>query len=229
LVHGYCSNQNPFPIGQFADAVEFLNPGARRALGDSGGGNNWSIDQFAQKIHAFAVANNIDGCGTIAHSQGGMASLHLYANYWSCLDYADNASGSRLIQSLGTPYLGTPLSGMAALGELFGAGCGSNYDLTTDGASAWLDGISTVARSKVTYFTTEMGDTGWWTNDYCNFATDLILSDPEDGTTEKHRAQLSGGNNGGHKTEWCHTSGMAWPHQALDSSRNSDMSANAQY
>jgi len=38
---------------------------------------------------------------------------------------------------------------------------------------------------------------------------------------------LSGGHNMGHKTGWCHTSGMRDPAQTKDSSRNSDMNANA--
>jgi hypothetical protein len=50
------------------------------------------------------------------------------------------------------------------------------------------------------------------------------LSDPEDGVIEKSRGQLSGGNNHGHKTGWCHTNDMRDPGQTTDSSRNSTMS-----
>jgi len=61
--------------------------------------------------------------------------------YWSCLDGA-NTGGSRLIQSVGTPYQGTPLAGnLAALGDAFGVGCGTVADLTTSGAPSWLNGI----------------------------------------------------------------------------------------
>ncbi|MCB1034776.1 MAG: conditioned medium factor, partial [Acidobacteria bacterium] len=160
----------------------------------------------------------------VAHSQGGAASLHLYTYYWSGLD---NASGPRLIQSVGTPYQGTSLAGnLAILGQIFGAGCGTNYDLTYDGASAWLSNIPTWARNQVWYHTTSFTDR-WWAYDYCNLATDLFLSDPEDGVVEKSKGQLSSGHNLGHKTGWCHTDGMRDPSQVRDSSRNSNMNANA--
>ena len=58
-----------------------------------------------------------------------------------------------------------------------------------------------------------------------NIATDLFLSDPDDGVVERSYAQLPGANNRGHKTGWCHTSGMRDPAQTSDSSRNSDMNA----
>ena len=147
--------------------------------------------------------------------------MHLYTYYWSGLDYS---SGSRMIQSVGTPYQGTPLAGnLAALGNVFGVGCGYNSNLTTSGASSWLAGIPTWARNQVNYYSTSFS-TKWWRYDYCNIATDVFLSDPEDGVVEKSRAQLSGGVNRGHKTGWCHTSGMRDPGQTGDSSRNSTMS-----
>jgi hypothetical protein len=154
-----------------------------------------------------------------------MASLHLYNYYWSGLD---NAIGSRLIQSVGTPYKGTNLAGvLAALGGIFGVGCGSNTDLTYTGAANWLAGISTASRAKVNYHTTSFKLTNWWTNDYCNFASDLVLGDPEDGTTEQANGQLSGGVNRGHVTGQCHTDGMRDPAQYRDAGRNSTMNANA--
>jgi hypothetical protein len=58
-------------------------------------------------------------------------------------------------------------------------------------------------------------------------ATDLLLNDPEDGTTEQTKGQLSGAINQGHKTGWCHTSSMRDPAQTSDSSRNSTMNSNA--
>ena len=54
-----------------------------------------------------------------------------------------------------------------------------------------------------------------------------FLGDPEDGVTEKAYGQLPGGNNRGHKTGWCHTSGMRDPAQTSDTARNSDMNTNA--
>ena len=65
--------------------------------------------------------------------------------------------------------------------------------------------------------------------DYCHLATDMFLSDPEDGTVEKGRGQLSYGNNRGHKSGQCHTTGMRDSPQAMDSNRNSEMNANAKY
>ena len=220
LVHGYCASSNPFPTSHFSNSIAFSDPAAPAS---------WSHDLFAQKIDAFANANGLHGCGCIAHSQGGAACLHMYTYYWSCLDYAETTSGKKMIQSVGTPYQGTALAGtIAGLGDIFGAGCGSNTDLTYSGAQTWLNSIPTWARSEVTYHTTSFKDV-WWKYDYCHLASDLILSDPEDGTTEKGKGQLSGATNGGHKDNQCHTTGMRDPPQTQDSSRNSVMNTNAQY
>ena len=211
LVHGYCSG-GVWPAAQFGTSSTFLDANQNR-----------SNDQFAQRIRTFGATWN--SFGTVAHSQGGMASLHLYAYYWSGLD---NATGSRLMQSVGTPYKGTNLSGiLATLGSWFGVACGSNSNLTYSGASAWLAGIPTASRGKVNYYTTSFKLTNWYTNDYCQFATDLVLSDPEDGTTEQVNGQLSGGVNRGHVTGQCHTSGMRDPAQYLNTTRNSTMNSNA--
>ncbi|MBL8300980.1 MAG: conditioned medium factor [Rhodanobacteraceae bacterium] len=211
LVHGYCSG-GVWPAAQFTNASSFLDANQNR-----------SHDQFARLLQDFGSTWN--SFGTVAHSQGGAASLHLYTYYWSGLD---NATGARLIQSVGTPYKGTNLAGiLATLGSWFGAGCGSNDNLTYSGASAWLAGIPTSSRAKVNYYTTSFRSTNWWTNDYCQIATDLVLSDPEDGTTEQTNGQLSGGVNRGHTTGQCHTSGMRDPAQYLDASRNATMNANA--
>jgi len=212
LVHGYCSGNAWGPVSsQFSSASIFQDYSQNR-----------SHDQFAQLIKSFG--SSYSSYGIVAHSQGGAASLHLYTYYWSGLDYA---SGNRLIQSVGTPYQGTSLAGnIAALGSIFGAGCGANNDLTYSGASSWLSGIPTWARGEVTYFTTSFEDR-WWAYDYCHLASDLILSDPDDGTTEKAKGQLSYANNGGHETGWCHTTGMRDPAQVTDSSRNSSMNSNA--
>jgi hypothetical protein len=211
LVHGYCSS-GVWPVAQFSNASAFLDTNQSR-----------SNDQFAQLLAQFGSQWN--SFGTVAHSQGGMAALHLYAYYWSGLD---NASGARLLQSVGTPYQGTNLAGiLATVGSWFGVGCGSNTDLTYDGARAWLAGIPASARAKVFYYTTSFASTNWWTNDYCNAASDLVLSDPEDGTVERVNAQLPSGNNMGHTTGQCHTTGMRDPAQYLDASRNATMSANA--
>ena len=212
LVHGYCSGGNSFPTSQFSSNIVFSDPNQNR-----------THDQFANLIRNFGAA--YPSFGIVAHSQGGAASLHLYTYYWSGLDYA--TGGTRLIQSVGTPYQGTALAGnLALLGQIFGAGCGTNYDLSYSGAASWLAGIPSWARAKVHFSTTSFTDV-WYRYDYCNIATDLFLSDPDDGVTEKAYGQLSGANNRGHKTGWCHTSGMRDPAQTSDSSRNADMNANA--
>ena len=212
LVHGYCSGDAWGPVAyQFGNAAVFKDFNQNR-----------SHDQFANLIKNFGATWN--SFGVVAHSQGGAASTHLYTYYWSGLD---NATGARLIQSVGTPYQGTALAGNAAvLGSVFGIGCGTNTNLTYSGASSWLAGIPTWARAKVNYYTTSFTDRSW-VYDYCNVATDVLLSDPEDGTTERAKGQLSGAVNQGHKTGWCHTSGMRDPAQVTDSSRNSTMNANA--
>ena len=218
LVHGYCDSKSPFPTSHFSNEIEFSDPDMTNPVP-----SNWSHDQFAKKINRFADNNNIGSCGCIAHSQGGAACLHLYRYYYSCLDYG---SGNRRIQSVGTPYQGTSLIGnLAAIGDVFGSGCGANQDLTYSGASAWLSGVDSRARSEVHYFTTSFKDS-WFSYDYCHIVTDAILEAPDDGCTEKAYGQLSGAHNR-HKTGWCHSNGMSEPHQATDSSRNSDMNNNA--
>jgi len=210
LVHGYCSN-SVWNTGQFSNSVEFKDYKQNR-----------SHDAFAKKIRDFGA--QYSSFGVVAHSQGGAAALHLYAKYSSGLN---NASGGRLIQSVGTPYKGTALAGNAAvLGQLFGAGCGKNTDLTYNGASNWLSTIPGWAKAQVDYYTTSF-KTRWWAYDYCHLATDLLLDDPEDGTTEKWSGQLPSGVNKGHKKGWCHTTGMRDPAQYTDSGRNSTMNANA--
>ena len=211
LVHGYCSG-GVWPGEQFATSSVFADNNQNR-----------THDAFARLIQSFGATWN--SFGVVAHSQGGAASLHLFNYYWSGLD---NATGSRLIQSVGTPYQGTNLSGiLAALGNWFGAGCGTNDNMTYSGAASWLASIPAASRAKVNYHTTSFRLTNWYTNDYCQFATDLVLSDPEDGTTEQANGQLPSGVNRGHVTGQCHTGGMRDLQQTLDSGRNSTMSLNA--
>ena len=210
LVHGYCSG-GVWPTGHFSNYSVFQDFNQNR-----------SHNQFAQLINSHG--SQFDSFGIVAHSQGGAASLHLYTYYWSGLDWSN---GNRLIQSVGTPYQGTSLAGMlAVLGDIFGAGCGTNWDLTYDGASLWLSGIPSWARSRVYYHTTSFS-WAWWRYDYCSLATDMFLSDPEDGVVERWAGQLSGANNMGHKTGWCHTDSMRDPAQTHDYNRNVNMNANA--
>ena len=211
LVHGYCSGA-VWPAANFSNAATFLDANQNR-----------SHDAFALLMRSYG--NQWNSFGVVAHSQGGAAATHLFTYYWSGLD---NATGARLIQSVGTPYKGTNLAGvLAAVGGVFGVGCGFNNDLTYGGAANWLAGIPQSSRVKVHYHTTSFKNTGWWTNDFCNFATDLVLADPEDGTTEQVNGQLSGANNRGHVTGQCHVDNMRDPAQYRDTARNSTMNSNA--
>ncbi len=206
LVHGYCSG-GVWPTGDFSNYAVFQDFHQNR-----------THDQFARLIRSFG--SQFPSFGIVAHSQGGCASLHLYTYYWSGLDYS---SGSRLIQSVGTPYQGTSLAGnLALLGQIFGVGCGKNWDLTYDGARLWLSGIPSWARNRVYYATASFEDK-WWRYDYCNMASDLVLDDPDDGTIEKWAGQLSGAHNMGHKEGWCHTANMRDPAETTDHSRNVNM------
>lgn len=135
-----------------------------------------SNDEFANIIAKFTTDHGMNSFGVVAHSQGGLASTHLHNYYWSGLE---NAVGPRLIQSVGSPYQGSALAGsLADLGRIFGAGCGSNFDLSHDGAALWLKGITTQSASAVHYYTTQY-DTGGIVN-YCNLGSNLLLSWPND-------------------------------------------------
>ncbi len=199
LVHGYCSSDVWGPnVGQFPHA------GADSVFLDLG--QNRSHDAFAQLILDFGLQWN--SYAIVAHSQGGAAALQLYTHYWSGLD---NAGPGRLIQSVGTPYQGTPLaSDLALLGQLFGQGCGTNYDMTYSGAATWLAGIPPSFRAAVNYYTTSFEDRPFQ-YDYCNLVTDLFLTDPDDGVTEQAAGQLPDGVNQGHTPGQCHTTGMRDP------------------
>jgi hypothetical protein len=202
LVHGYCSGGNVWPQADFTQPkTTFADPNANR-----------THDQFAVLIDQQAQAAGVASFGVVAHSQGGAAALHLLTYYTSGLD---RAVGPRRIQSVATPYQGTPL---ASLGSF---ACGVNNDMTPAGAATWLAGIPSWARAEVYYWTTS--DSG----SACNFFTSLFLGDPEDGTVEKDRGQLPGGNSMGHVTGWCHTTGMTYPANYTDHARNQEMNAQA--
>ncbi len=218
LVHGYCSTDvwaDAQNASQFTGALRFLDLNQNR-----------THDAFALLIRNFGLAN-LKTYGIVAHSQGGAASLHLYSTYWSGLDWVDFdvANGTRLIQSLGTPYQGTALAGsLAWIGNIFGVGCGENTDLTYDGAAAWLANIPSWARGQVSYYTT--GEDSIWGWNSCTGA-DFLLDDPNDGVTENNYAQLSGANNLGYTDEQCHITGGPYMAQYHDASRNIIMNAAA--
>ncbi len=150
--------------------------------------------------------------GIVAHSQGGCAALQLLTYYSSGLD---SAEGGRRIQSVASPYQGTPL---ASLG---GFACGVNNDMTPAGSAAWLAGIPSWARAQVSYWTTSNSGSA------CSIFTDGFLTNPEDGVVEMFRGQLPGGNSMGHVIGWCHTTGMSNPANYTDHVRNQAMDAAA--
>ncbi len=212
LVHGYCSSNVWGNVAdQFDNASIFEDLDQNREVGDFA----FQILIWAQTWNSYAI---------VAHSQGGMAALHLYAYYWSGLD---NAGAGRLIQSVGTPYQGTNLAGiLGVIGSWVGVGCGSNDSLTYSGAATWLAAIPSFARAEVNYYTTSFTDVWWW-YDYCDPITDLFLDDPDDGVVERAKAQLAGGVNWGHTTGQCHSDDMRDPAQFRDSARNATMSTTA--
>jgi hypothetical protein len=212
LVHGYCSDGNPFTTSHFSgDVAVFHDPGVSR-----------SQDGFALQL--LAQTAPMKSFGVVGHSQGPMAAMHLYTFYFSGLDWA---RGERLIQSIGAPFTGTALAGNAAvLGDIFGFGCGENPDLSYAGASNWLSLIPTSTRQNVWYATTSFEDRPF-AFDYCNLITDLLLSDPDDGVIERSAGQLTGGNSLGHVEGWCHTSDMRDPGQCTDVSRNTQFDTRA--
>jgi hypothetical protein len=225
LVHGWCSSDVWSPeTDHFDNAEVFLDLEQNRLH-----------DEFAQLILGWALDNGWRSYGIVAHSQGGMAALHLYNYYWSGLD---NAGTGRLIQSVGTPYQGTELMDLPdILIDWFT--CGTNYDLSPSGAIQWLDGISTASREQVNYYSTSFED-AWWCLinpicPFCNPITSAILDGPfgaDDGVVGYSKAQLPDGVNQGHKKGWCHTG--AWymnnlfnDPQTTDGSRNNEMNENA--
>ncbi|MFT5048724.1 MAG: hypothetical protein ACI8QZ_000111 [Chlamydiales bacterium] len=201
LVHGYCSGGSIWPAADFDEPkLEFLDPNQNR-----------SHDQFAQLMLAHGSA--LSSFGVLAHSQGGAAALHLYTYYSSGLDAAQ---GARRIQTLATPYQGTPLA------DLGGFACGTNFDLSVSGAAMWLAGIPSWARDEVYYWTTT--DAG----SACSSLANLFLDDDDnDGTVERLRGQLPGGHGLGHIPGWCHTTGMTYPASYGDSMLNAERNAQA--
>ncbi|MFM1822177.1 MAG: hypothetical protein RI967_443 [Planctomycetota bacterium] len=110
--HGYCADENTFPTSHFVgNTWWYLRANA-----------NLTHDTFA--LDLAAEGERFKSYGIVGHSQDGLAAVHLSAFYWSGLDWA---GPGRLIQTLGSPFEGTPLAGnIAALGQIFGIQCGAN-------------------------------------------------------------------------------------------------------
>lgn len=209
VVHGYCTDSTPFILNRFNDFAVFEDFKQSR--------NN---DDFARRIETFAASKSPGGYSVVGHSQGGLASLHLLTYYWSGLDKHPSATTGRLIQSVGSPYQGVPLAGLiAAVGGLVGVGCGSNEDLTYDGAQRWLAEIPIDKRQQVFYWSTSYSKKGFITSHYCNLAANAVLSWPNDGVVEQSGAVLPGGNLVEHAEGECHSTGMKYPPQCKNEAR----------
>ena len=210
ISHGYCTDIFPWTTEDFTGDVELyidLN-------------QNLSHDTFALRYEAFG--RNFKSMGITGHSQAGNAAAHLYTFYWSSLDWATDG---RKIQGVGVPWLGSALaSDVAVLGEIFGVGCGPNFDMTYDGSALWISWIPTWVRQETWYWTTSFEDFPFW-YDYCQILSDVLLSDPDDGVVEQWAGQLDGGNNRGHKEAWCHTRSMRDPPQCTDGQRNAELNS----
>ena len=215
LVHGYCS-QNTWPVAHFSSGrhtvVRYEDPYSSS-----------THDQFAYAIRQKVCPYEAGGMSgnIVAHSQGGAAALHMHNFYWSCLD--NNQYEGRWIQTLGTPFQGTNLAGMAAsMGAIFGLGCGSVHDLTEEGAENWLDNMQPWARKRVTYYRTQYEEHKDRYN-YCHMLTHALIGEPNDGVVRVGRGVLPGGINGGVKAMQCHAQYMRDPPQVDDSLRNAYM------
>ena len=65
-------------------------------------------------------------------------------------------NNGRKIQTLGTPWQGTPVMGMTAdIADQLGFGCGDNPAFGVGTASRWLKKVPRTAQSQVYYYTTE--------------------------------------------------------------------------
>lgn len=210
LVHGYCAQVNPWEqqSEDWTDATYFLGPP-----------QTMSHDDFSSRVVAFAEEQGLSSYGLLGHSQGGIISLHTLNYYWSGLD---EASGSRKIQSVCSPYHGN--SGMATFGgllELLG-GCDTNYDLSLDGAALWLSGISTASLEQTNFYVTEY-KSGFLAS--CNALVNLVLSTPNDGVAETKYSVLDIGNNHGITEGECHVPDMNFPPAYWNKERNAEMNS----
>jgi len=211
LVHGYCANVNPWlsEKNDFTNAAYFLEPS-----------KSLTNQEFADLVVAHAEELGMTRFSGIGHSQGGIVLVHILNYYHTGLDETTNG---RKVQTVGTPFNGCSGAGTAAnLINLFGYGCGENFDLTTDGSKLWLAGITPETKKQISYYTTTYKQ-GTLFGDACSYATNLVLQWPNDGTTELKHAHLVGATNMGNKEKWCHTTEMNYAPQYQDHTRNQEM------
>jgi len=170
------------------------------------------------------MVESYESYSIVGHSQGGMVGAHLHNFYYTGLEFASNGIK---IQTVGTPWFGSTAAGsLANLGDVFGVGCGSNNDLSVDGAANWITGISSLTRDDIHFYTTTY-QLGNLFGDSCNLAMNLVLSWPNDGTTERKYAALTGGHFEGNTEKQCHTTSMNYNPQYYDEARNRIINANA--
>ena len=75
LVHGFCAIRPPFPSEQFRNPAVFKDLLKSR-----------TIHEFAKRIYNFTVSHGLQRFSIVAHSQGGMAALHMLAYFYTPLD-----------------------------------------------------------------------------------------------------------------------------------------------
>lgn len=217
MLPGYCADVNPWA----SSAKDFTNAFFPVDKG------NYGNHQYSEKVIGQADARGMTAYGVIGHSQGGMVALHIHNFFWSGVEMASKANGKVLLQSVGTPFNGNTAAGSAAnLGEIFGVGCGTNTDLSLDGAANWLAGIEMTSRADLHFYTTTY-EQGNFFGDWCSLPMNLILQWPNDGVTEATYAPLQGGKNQGNVEKWCHSTEMTYKPQYTDSSRNAKLNSNA--
>jgi hypothetical protein len=213
LVHGYCSGDNPFThYDAWTNSAVFEDLSATR-----------TNDQFARMIMDFAANNGIDSFAITCHSQGGLATAHLHNFYWSGLEVS---TGGFIIQSVGSPYAGSGLAGsLASIGDVFGVGCGTNFDLTHDGAALWGNGITSDTRDDIHYYTTQYETSGLL--HYCNLAANMVLAWPNDGVAETDYCQFDGAHLESHLKGECHSADMHFPPQCWSAARDAVINSKA--
>lgn len=237
IVHGWCED-NPWNQKRFTDTDHYFYRGDNYFYEHPG--DNISNDRFARQIAAEGNSRFKNFFSVVAHSQGGMAAVHLRTFYWSKLNLAEAYGVPRPIQSVGTPYAGTSLmnADMAlSFATLFWLsrgrgslnGCGLNYDLTTWGARSWLNNIPSHVRQLThVYTTTHRIQQRWWHLDFwnyiCNFWSSIWLNGPDDGTSSLYSARaLAGAHIYPNREERCHVSGMRYMAQCEDQALNDEM------
>ena len=181
------------------------------------------VDTFAGLIRN--QMNSVTHFSTVSHSQGGMASLHLYTHFWTGLD---NSDAARPLQSVGTPYRGSnlmedqiALSGLIAFFGFDDNLCGPVFDLTSFGAAIWLSGIPSASRDDVYFYRSRGQDL------IPCFWSSPIIPGRDDGVVSVDEAYLSGGHDLGTTRKECHMTNMTHGSQLGNYGRNRTMASNA--